>query len=62
MESIGDERWIGAADCLIAELSTALCEVGENDLDPVIEPMLKRIGQAVDVDRATVVVAGPYRA
>ncbi len=52
------EQWCCQTDRLLAELSSTLCDIDSADLGDAITPALKRVGQAVDVDRAVLAEYG----
>jgi hypothetical protein len=52
---VDDERF-RVTESLIAELSSGLLALGDDDMDGLINTMLSRIGDAVRVDATTLVV------
>jgi len=52
------EQWCSQTDQVVAEFSATLCHVDAAELETAITPMLQRIGEAVAVNRATLVEYG----
>ena len=51
-----EEQWCRQADLLISELSAALLTLPGDDLGVALHAALQQIGEAIAVDRSTLIV------